>query len=227
MLIIHGEDIVSSYKKLTEVIENFKKDRIEIIIKEAQELDPTNLRQESGSTNLFGTTKCLVIKNLLSGSKAKQKDLLVKIVSQIQDTEVVLFESKKITNSALKAFPKAKVFTSTVNPVIFKFLDLLRPNNGRNLMSGWTRLIELDHEPEYIFAMLVRQFRLLIQAKSGPSYLKMSAYPKKLITEQATRYELNHLLDLHHNLYEIDKKIKTGSSSLPLDQLLIQFFLKI
>jgi len=34
-------------------------------------------------------------------------------------------------------------------------------------------------------------------------------------------------LDLHQLLYEIDKKIKTGSSSLPIDQFLTQFFLKV
>ncbi len=227
MLIIHGEDIVSSYKKLTEVISECKKNQLEVIIKDAHELDPTSLRQESSATNLFGTTKCLVIKNLLSGNKAKSKDLLVKIVSKIQDTEVVLFEAKKVSASVLKTFPSAKVETSSINPVIFKFLDLLRPGNSQNVLSGWTRLLQLDHEPEYIFAMLVRQIRLLIQAKSGPSYLKMAPYPKKMITQQATKYDINHLLDLHQSLYEIDKKIKTGRSSLPLEQLLVQFFLKL
>ena len=91
MLIIHGEDIVSSYKRLTEVIDTYKKEGLEIVIKEASELDPTNLRQETSATNLFGTSKCLIIKNLLSSGKAKQKDLLIKILSQIEATEVVMF----------------------------------------------------------------------------------------------------------------------------------------
>lgn len=227
MLIIHGEDIVSSYKKLTEVIESFKKNQIEVVIKEAQELDPTALRQESSSANLFGISKCLVIKNLLTGSKAKSKDVLIKIISQIVDTEVVLFENKKLTETLLKTFPKAKVEAYNINPVIFKFMDLLRPGNTRNILTGWNRLLELDHEPEYVFAMLVRQIRLLIQAKSGPSYLKMKPYPKKLITDQAVKYDLGHLLDLHRSLYEIDKKVKTGTSPLSIDQLLVQFLLRI
>ena len=227
MLIIHGEDTASSYKRLSEIIDSFKNSQVEVVVYEVTELNPTTLRQESESTNLFGNSKCLVIKNLLTGNKVKQKDVYLEILSQTQNTEIVLFETKKVSDTALKPFAKAKIESFNINPVIFKFLDLLRPGNTKTLLTGWNRLLVLNHEPEYIFAMLVRQVRLLIQAKSGPSYLKLSPYPKKLITAQAASFDLSHLLDLHQALYEIDKKIKTGSSSLPLDQLLLQFFLKV
>ena len=198
-----------------------------MVIKEAAELDPTNLRQETQSTNLFGDSKCLIIKDLLSGNKAKQKDLLVDILFQSSGTDIILFETKKISDTVLKPFSEAKIESYNINPVIFKFLDLLRPGNTNNLLGGWNRLMVLNHEPEYVFSMLVRQIRLLIQAKSGPSYLKLSPYPKKLIITQATFFDLFHLLDLHQILYQIDKKIKTGTSALPIDQLLLQFFLKV
>ncbi|HCQ31063.1 TPA: hypothetical protein DIU27_01600 [Candidatus Collierbacteria bacterium] len=227
MLIIHGEDTTSSYKRLSEIIDSFKKNQIEVVIKDATELDSTTLRQESQPTNLFGYSKCLIIKNLLTGNKAKQKETLIDIVSKTQDVEMVLFETKKIPISTLKPFSKAKIESFDINPVIFKFVDMLRPGNTKSLLAGWNRLMVLNHEPEYVFAMIVRQIRLLIQAKSGPSYLKLSPYPKKLITTQAAVFELPHLLDLHQLLYEIDKKIKTGSSSLPIDQFLTQFFLKV
>lgn len=222
--IVHGEDNLSSYKRLSELIENYNSKNIEVIVKDSADMDVGTLRQETGQSDLFGTSNCLVIKNLLSGIKSKNKDSLIESLKKMADGEVVLYEAKKLTETALKSLSKARVETFNINPVIFKFLDLLRPGNTRVVLQGWNRLLELGHEPEYVFSMVVRQIRLLIQAKSGGSYLKLSPYPKKLITLQANYFTLNQLLDLHHHLYETDKRIKTGLSPLPLDQLLLQFF---
>ncbi len=222
--IVHGEDTLSSYKRLSELVEQYKAKNIDVSIKDAGELDVATLRQETGSTDLFGTSNCLVIKNLLSGTKSKIKENLIETLKKMTEVEIVLYEAKKLTDTALKSFSRAKVEAFNINPVIFKFLDILRPGNTRVILLGWNRLLELGHEPEYVFSMVARQIRLLIQAKSGASYLKLSPYPKKLITAQANYFTLNHLLDLHHHLYETDKRIKTGLSPLPLDQLLLQFF---
>lgn len=227
MQIIHGEDTVSSYRKLTELIDSAKNSGVEIISRDVTELNPTSLRQELASTDLFGTGKIIVVKNLLTGTKSKQRDLLVKIILDNYDSGTILYETKKVSDTALKPFSKAQIQLFTISPVIFKFLDLLRPGNSRNILNGWNRLLELNNEPEYVFSMLVRQFRLLIQAKSGPSYLKLAPYPKKMILSQASHFELAQLLDLHSQLYQIDKKIKTGSSPVALVQLLVHFFLKI
>lgn len=224
MIIIHGEDSVSSYKKLNQLIQGFKTAGKEVLVSDAQTLDITTLRQMS-SESLFGGDKVLVIKNLLSNQKSKSKDVLVKALGELTGIEVLLYEPKKLTETTLKQFPKASVDSSNISPVIFKYMDMLKPGNSRNLFSGWKRLVELNHEPEYVFAMIVRQVRLLIQAKSGPSYLKLAPYPKKMILSQAAGFDLSHLIDLHESLFEIDKKIKTGSSPLPLEQLISQFFL--
>ncbi len=222
--IIHGEDSLNSYKRLTELIEASKTAQLEVVVKDASEVDLAQLRQDTGVVNLFGVRNCLVIKNLLGGTKSKIKDTLIESIITISESEIILYEPKKLTDTVLKSFSKAKIETFNVNPVIFKFLDSLRPENTQVILLGWNKLTELGHEPEYVFAMLVRQVRLLIQAKSGASYLKLSPYPKKLITAQANFFTLNQLLDLHYRLYETDKRIKTGLSSLPLDQLLLQFF---
>lgn len=225
--IIHGEDVQNSYKHLSEVIDDKKNQQIDLIIKDASGLDPTSLRQESGATDLFGGSRCLVIKNLLSITKSKQKDVLIDIVKKLSDQDTILYESKKLTDTVLKQFPSAKVIAFNISPLIFKFLDTLKPNNTRSIILGWERLTQDGQEPEFVFAMLVRQVRLLIQAKSGASYLKLAPYPKKLITTQANYFQLSQLLSLHQKLYIIDKKIKTGTSPVPIDQLLSQFFYDI
>ncbi len=225
--LVHGEDSLSSYQRLSELIEVAKGQGLEIIIKDASELSIATLRQESEGRDLFGARNCLVIKGLLSGTKSKQKDGLIGLLETLSDAEIILYEPKEITKTALKSLSKAKIELFAINQVIFKFLDVLRPGNNRVILQAWNRLLELGQEPEFVFSMVVRQIRLLIQAKSGASYLKLSPYPKKLILAQANYFTLNQLLDLHRHLYDLDKRLKTGLSSLPVDQLMLQFFYRI
>lgn len=225
--IIQGEDSLNSYKRLSELIEIAKSKGLEIIIKEASELDLATLHQESGGSDLFGLRNCLIIKNLLSGTKSKQKESLIAALEKISEAEIILYEPKEISKTILKLFHKAKIESFDINKVIFKFLDILRPGNTRVLLQAWNRLLELGHEPEYVFSMLTRQIRLLIQAKSGASYLKLAPYPKRLILAQANNFTLNQLLELHGHLYDLDRRIKTGLSSLTVEQLMLQFFYQV
>lgn len=226
MIIIHGDDTISSYRKFSSLLENFSSTQKNYRLREAGDLDITSLRQEMGEANLFGESETLIIKNLLSSPKSKTKDAIIKFL-QSEDGNTILYEPKKVSDTTLKQFSQAKIETFNLSSTIFKFLDHLRPGNQRQILLDWENLLEAGNEPEYIFAMLVRQIRLLIQAKSGSSYLKLSPYPQKLIISQATSFDLSHLLDLHQFLYQIDLKIKTGLSPLPIDQLLFQFLLKI
>lgn len=226
MILIHGEDKVSSYRRLTELTDAYKAKQIEVVSYDPQDLDITTLRQEL-STGLFGASKCFIIKNILSTTKSKNKDKIIDLLRSEVGADIILYEGKSLTAANLKPFSKAKIEAFEISPVIFKFLDCIRPRNFRTLLLGWKKLIDNGNEPEYVFAMIVRQVRLLIQAKSGPSYLKMAPYPRKLITAQAEHFTLDQLISLHQELYEIDKKIKTGASPLPMDQLLPNFFQKV
>lgn len=227
MIILHGEDANKSYGRLIVLTDDLKVKQVEIITQDAQEIEITNLRQEIGSNGLFGSTKCYIIKNLLSGSKSKNKDKIIEVLTQQTDHEVILWENKSLSATILKKFPKATVEVFTISPVIFKFLDSLRPQNTNKILLSWKTLLKEGTEPEFVFAMLVRQVKLLIQAKSGPTFIKLAPYPMRLITQQATYFTLDHLLDLYKKLNEIDIKIKTGSGSNSIDNLLTGFFHKI
>jgi DNA polymerase III delta subunit len=226
MLIIHGDDKVTSYRRLTEISNTYRDRQIEIIIYDPQDLDITTMRQEL-SSGLFGVSKCLIIKNLLSTTKSKAKDKIIDLLKSDSTQEVILYENKSVSATNLKPFSKTKVEAFEISPIIFKFVDCLRPRNIRQILLGWKKLIDGGNEPEYIFAMVTRQFRMLIQAKSGASYLKAGYNQKRAVVAQAEHYSLEQLILLHTFLYEIDKKIKTGGSPLGMDQLLPNFFQKI
>lgn len=227
MIILHGEDANKSYERLITLTEELKSKQFEIVTLEASEIDITSLRQELGSNELFGSPKCFVVKNLLSGTKSKNKDKLIEVINQVTDHEIILWENKGLTPTVLKKFPHTQIESFTISPVIFKFLDSLRPDNTKNILLSWKKLLNEGTEPEFVFAMLVRQIKLLIQAKSGSSYLKLAPYPARLITQQATYFTLDHLLDLYQELFNLDVKIKTGTGGTTIDFLLTNFFQKI
>jgi DNA polymerase III delta subunit len=227
MIIIHGEDANKSYARLSVLTSEFKDKQVEIITEDTQDLDITHLRQEMGSSGLFSTPKCLVIKNLLSGTKSKNKDKIIEVLNQDTKHEIILWENKTITATALKKFPNAKVEVFAISPVIFKFLDSIRPMNTKSILISWKKLSKEGTEPEFVFAMLSRQIKLLIQAKSGPTYIKLAPYPTRLITQQATYFSLDHLLDLYQLLNKIDQKIKTGTGGNTIEYLLTNFIQKL
>ena len=227
MIILHGEDAIKSYDRLTVLTGELKSKQVEVVTQDAEEIDITQLRQELGSSGLFGSSKCFVIKDLFSGTKTKNKDKLLEVLNQVTNHEIILWENKGLAATTLKKFPNAKVEAFSINPVIFKFLDSLQPMNTKNILLSWKKLLNEGTEPEFVFAMIVRQIKLLIQAKSDPSYIKLAPYPSRLITQQATYFTLNHLLDLYQKLYDIDVKIKTGTGGNTIDNLLANFFQKI
>lgn len=227
MIIIHGEDTLKSYSRLSSIIDERKASDIEVVVLDAGNLEITALRQILGSTGLFPSSRSLVIKNLLSGTKSKAKEKILDLLDLETLVELILWEDKNLTPTALKRFPKAKVETFPISPVIFKFLDSLRPGNTKNILLSWKSLLSDGTEPEFVFAMIIRQVKLLIQAKTGPSFLKLAPYPSRLISQQSQFFTSEHLLDLYHDLYQIDIKIKTGTSSNSLEHLLANFLHKL
>ena len=227
MIILHGDDVRKSYQRLIDISGDYKSQGYELIVHDNGAPDITSVRQEMGSTGLFGISKCFIFKNFLSSSKSKNKDKVIALLNDSENQPVIFWDDKALSATILKPFPRAKVENFPISPVIFKFLDSLRPGNTKTILLSWKKILEEGTEPEFAFAMLCRQIKLLIQAKSGPSFLKLAPYPARLINAQATSFTLDHLLDLYERLYRIDVKIKTGATTVSLDQLLSHFLQKI
>lgn len=227
MIILHGEDANKSYERLRAICDEYKQKGFGVMTFDATELDITDLRQELSSAELFGSSKCIIIKNLLGTTKSKKVEKIIEVLNQETNHEVIIWENKTISPTSLKKLPKAKQEIFPISPVIFKFLDSLKPNNSKNILLSWKNLQNDDIEPEFVFAMVVRQIKLLIQSISGSKYIKLAPYPSRLINQQSKYFDLNHLLDLYKRLSEIDEKIKTGVGNNTIDNLLTNFFQKI
>lgn len=104
--------------------------------------------------------------------------------------------------------------------VIFDAVDAMGQRDGVKAAHLVHNLLDHGNEPLYLLAMIVRQFRLLIQIKElsqeglDPSAIakkiKLHPYPTGKLYNQARNFTLEQLERVHHRLLEIDVQIKTG-----------------
>lgn len=105
---------------------------------------------------------------------------------------------------------------------IFAMVDAAGERNGKVALKHLHRLLEVEN-PRYIFVMLVRQFRLILQAREA---IELGQNPKealpsktpdfviKKISAQAQNFHLRDLERMYRALLEIDLASKTGGPEL-------------
>ncbi|MBI2325959.1 hypothetical protein HYU91_01080 [Candidatus Collierbacteria bacterium] len=215
MLIIHGDDTVTARNHLNDELEKAKSSSAGVSRFDARDLDLTKLTQVLEGMTLFGLQPMIVIEGLFSLPKSKNKDHLIEFLTKYQDRQIILFENKALTATTLKQFKKATVSGHKPAAIIFTFLDSIKPGSASTSLKLLDQLENANQPPELVFAMLVRQVRLLIQALE-PNSLKGAPWQKSRLISQARAFGERGLLTLHHNLYHLDKQLKTGASTLPL-----------
>ncbi len=133
MIILHGDNVVESAKKLNSLCDEYKSLGHQVNIFDQSDLTLGRLRQELSPTDLFGTTSFLVIRSLLSGAKSKNKDKIIDYLKEVKPNNLVLYESKSVHASTVNQFKGATIENFKIEINIFKFLEKLIPGNTVNL----------------------------------------------------------------------------------------------
>jgi DNA polymerase III delta subunit len=215
MIIIHGDDTVTARNHLNDELEKAQSSSAGVSRFDARDLDLTKLTQVLEGLTLFGLQPTIIIEGIFSLPKSKKKDHLIEFLTKYQGRQIILFENKSLTAATLKLFKKATTSEHKPASIIFTFLDSLKPGSASRSLSLFDQLENANQPPELVFAMLVRQVRLLIQALD-PSTLKGAPWQKSRLISQARAFGEKKLLKLHHDLYFIDKQLKTGVNALSL-----------
>jgi DNA polymerase III delta subunit len=217
MIIIHGENTIASREKLVDCITQSKLKGNEIVRIESKSLTEAQLEELLGTSDLFGTEKTVIIDSLHSLPTSKKKKNLVAQLKNSQLHELILWEKRALTKTMLKPFPSAQVFEYKASKTLFAWLDLF----GKSKDS--TKKLTLLHDAfnsdgEYFcFLMLIRQFRLLIQVKTGA---KVGGAPFMItkLKSQANNFTEEELLKIYKKLLKIDIAQKTSKNLLSLQQ---------
>lgn len=227
MFIIHGDDTAKSSNRLVEILKDINDKGMSVISLTADNLKLETLRQELSPSDLFGNKNFVSLSGLLSGTKKKSKLKIIDFLKHTKPDNILLYESKAVHPSTIRQFSGAIVDNFKVDSNIFKFLENIRPGSGVDLTKKFEEILESDVDAEFIFAMLVRQVRLLINSKDGSGTLKLPAFAVTKLKVQSNLFTMDQLLNLHKNIYEIELGIKTGKNNLGLKTLLHNLLLHI
>ena len=217
MIILHGDHQPNSRQRLTTLTTEANAHGVNITRVEAATLTPNALEIILGRDSLFGTTELVIIEGLHSLPASQQRKTLIQLLTQhTQNPNLIIWENKSLTATQLKIFQNAKIEEFKIKKLLFTWMDSLSPQTDK------ARLLTLfhqvtDQEPvEFIFLMLARQIRLLIQTKEGISPPSGSPFMLSKLRHQAQFFTLEQLLKLHSQLLKIDLDQKNGKSQLDL-----------
>lgn len=220
--VLHGENIVQSREELIKIIDEARPAKKDVLRIEAKELTLADLEQILGNENLFGTEQLVIIEGLHSLPKSKKKDELIghlaKIKPESSTIKIVLWEKRELTPTMLKKIVPKKELSFKLTNQLFKWLDSLSPENKtkKNQLNILQSAV-IDNGEHMCFLMLIRQIRLLIQAKNGGN-LKGAPFMIAKLKKQANFFDLEKLLELHKKLLKIDIAQKTSKNKLSLDR---------
>ena len=113
---------------------------------------------------------------------------------------------------------------------VFAMVDSLGAGNGKKALASLHQLLESE-EPFQLFGMVVRQFRLLLQAREimdarGNAQtivkeLSIAPFVAEKIHGQARGFKIETLEAIYHRLLQMDEDVKTGV--IPIETALEMF----
>lgn len=225
--VIHGDDIASSRKYFTglrtQSSTSFDGVKLEI----------SDLVQALEGGSFFNDEKTIFIDNLIS--KRKQSKELEEITAYLKKNDknkIYIWEEKEILKTALGKLGKPDVKLFKIPKNIFLFLETISPNNSLSSIKMFHELIK-NSEPEFVFAMIVRQFRILLAIKDLKSseaideVKRLSDWQIRKISSQAGLFTIEKLKNVYKRIGEIDLGLKTGSLNLNITQAIDIFLLEI
>jgi DNA polymerase III subunit delta len=146
-----------------------------------------------------------------------------------QDTRIAAQELTKLLTYVnferpIRLLDVEKASIVSAQGSVFELVDALGQNDGKKAQRVLHQLLE-DEEAFELWGMVIRQFRLLLQARemlderaSIPEIQKtlgLHEYVAQKVCTQAGRFSMPELESIYHKLLEIDEGAKT--SQVPLD----------
>lgn len=214
LYLIHGDDKVKSREKRLLLINDLGKDK-EVVSLDGRKIDLNKLKKAIEERSLFGGGKVVVVDDL----GMEKKEILNYISKLGKEENLVIWEGKEVKKSVINKLKKFKIENFKISNLMFLFLD----NLGFDKKKSFEIFKRLGRKEDinFIFQMIIRQFRLLILTKSeaekGPSdFSRLAGWQKSKLTKQGKKFTMDKLKRIYNLLLETEKKIKTGGDILGL-----------
>lgn len=220
LCLIHGDDIVSSRKKLEELISNSEW----VIQFDGKKSLGQEVLDSIDSKELFTDRKTIIIENFL-GLEKKSIDKLTTALPTTEKNnvvDVIIWQEGEINKTILQKFKNAKAFLFKLPKYYFSFLDTVTPNHGIKIHELLYKVYPGISE-EQIFYSLIKRIRTLMMIKTGKnqefSDLKnLASWQASKLHSQANLWNEAQLVKFYKKLFELEVGLKTSDLPLPLIQ---------
>jgi hypothetical protein len=226
IILVHGNDIEKSRNYFFEEKNKFDNQ----ILLTPESITTTLLFQNIENKNFFKGPPVIIVENFFSKIKANSSDFkeVASFINTNKTINIIFWENTEISKSALFSFSNAVIKNFSLPQNLFLFLDNIRPQNSKYLISHFHELLK-TMEAEIIMFMIIRQFRLLISQldNSGNAIdeaKRLAPWQISKFKKQLSYFDKEYLLMQYNKLFEIDLNHKTGKISFPLEKS-IDFFL--
>lgn len=226
LTIICGEDNVASRAFLQDTIATYRKKNYEIL-----RITPEQLyeipQEHSEGLSLFGLKKAYVVENLNKSLKRDKSDKLLKTLSNLEDTDLVVWEDGTAKRELkLQKAGVIKEFKPSDN--IFKLLDSCYQKNLRLFLTMLDELVTAQNEM-FVFIMLQRHIRNLALVSLGNPPASLQSWQIGKLREQASSWDKNLLVDFYEKLINLEIGLKKGSNPYSLKksiEILVCYYLR-
>ncbi len=225
--LLHGDNVEASRNELNLLKSQAKNKEVRQL--DGKHLDMTALTMALESSSLFGGETLVIIENLFGslGKKTSHVKEFALYIASSQGVDVILWEEKEVGKTAIDNLGKNSTVRLFKTPVvIFKFLDAIKPNNVKVLLSLYQQVEAVD-APELIFTMIVKRLRQLMMLADGVTPDGLQGWQAKGLTNQARLFTIEKLLSMEKQLLDMEYSLKTGSSPFSLRQNIEQFLIGI
>lgn len=235
LIFLFGNNIVESRNKLSEIIEENKTIGKTYYVGSVN--DFATFEEIIKSENLFSDTKIVIFENFFKGRAPKWKTELEFKNLESEENVYIFWEDGELNAAGKKAASLANrknAFEFKIPNLLWNFLDGMKPVNVGTTLELSLQLKNINDilhtiDPNYLFLMIVRQFRLLLLSKEKyndyPSDYKRLTFQKYKLAKQVSFFTEEKLREIYKNLLDIEERQKTGASIYNLKTEIEKFLL--
>jgi DNA polymerase III delta subunit len=215
--LLHGNDIVSSRKKLEEV--KSKYDSTGISVLSAKDLDYSQFPLLFSTVSMFDEKRLVIVEDKLDSKLFDLNSIVKSDVDLVIWIGSVLRSNDALIGAVNKVKGKVELFEEKPDLSVFPFLDSVASRRRVVALREYLKLKQEGNDPIYLVTMLVWQFRQIIVPEMA------SGFVKKKVEGFKANFTFEELRRIYYLLLQMDVQLKTGEG-VP-DVMVEQFIFKV
>lgn len=210
IILIHGENELEKSAYIYLLKQQGGK---EVVYLNIQNTDVSQLIQNVSAPPVFFPKRLVILENFF------KKKLPFDFSFVNEQVDLVILEKKRVPEHQIKKLPHfVKVLLFKEEPIIFRFLDSLYPQNKRQAIANFQK-VRQKKEPQLLFWLITQHIRRLLLAKeAGRKALReeerLSEWQIQKYQDIAERFSRFQLEKIYKKIFSVEFAHKQGVADL-------------